>query len=89
MNNLDLIWKTRLKLRAEGDKLWHEGVKLKPQAEGYRLCAEGCGLWAEGNRLWAEAVIKVHGKIEMECKNWDAEKQDDECHLETGEVFKP
>jgi hypothetical protein len=89
------------KLRAEGNKLWAEGNKMwaegynlwaegnKLRAEGNKLRAEGDKLWAEGNKLWAEAIIDVHGNIRMEWKNWNEDKQAYECHLETGEVFKP
>ena len=45
-------WKHRLKLCAEGDKLWTESNKL--WAECDKLCAEGNKLRAEGNKLWAE-----------------------------------
>ena len=92
--SLEIAWKKRMKLwaegnklRAEGDKLWAEGDKLR--AEGNKLRAEGDKLWAEGDKLWAEAIIEVHGNITFEWKNWNVEKQSYECHLETGEVFKP
>ena len=49
---LQIAWNARLKLRADGDKLWAEGTKL----------------WAEGDKLWAEAIIKVHGNIKLEWK---------------------
>ena len=45
-------------------------------------------LRAEGNKLWAEAIIEVYGNIKIEWKNWTLGKGS-ECHLETGEVFKP
>ena len=98
---LEFIWKIRLELRAEGNKLraednklWAEGGKLRAEgaklwAEGAKLWAEGSKLWAEGDKLWAEAVLEVYGNIKLEWKNWSAEKQDYECHLETGEIFKP
>ena len=84
---LEFIWKIRLELRAEGNKLRAEDNKL--WAEGGKLRAEGGKLWAEGDKLWAEAVLEVYGNIKLEWKNWSAEKQDYECHLETGEIFKP
>ena len=77
---LNLIWKIRLQLMAEGDKL---------VAEGSNLWAEGSNLRAEGSKLWAEAIIEVHGNIKMEWKNWDSKKESYECHLETGEIFVP
>jgi hypothetical protein len=46
-------------------------------------------LQAEGDKLWAEGILAVYGNIKLEWKNWSSEKQDYECHLETGEVFKP
>mgnify|MGYP001608758737 CR=1 FL=1 len=92
--DLGFIWKVRLslyaegnKLRAERDKLYAEGDKL--YAEGDKLRAEGNKLRAEGNKLWAEAVIEVYGNIKLEWKNWDSKTQSYECHLETGEVFRP
>ena len=56
---LAFIWNIRLKLRAEGNKLWAEGNKLlaegnKLLAEGDKLRAEGNKVRAEGNKLWAE-----------------------------------
>ena len=77
---LSFVWGLRLKLRAEGSKLWAEGCKLR---------AEGDKLQAEGNKLWAEAIIEVYGNIKLEWKNYNLGKQDYECHLETGEIFKP
>ena len=91
---LDFVWGIRLqlwaegnKLRAEGSKLWAEGSKI--WAEGDKLRAEGDKLQAEGNELWAKAIIAVYGNIKLEWKNYNKEKQDYECHLETGEIFKP
>jgi hypothetical protein len=78
--SLHFVWGIRAKLRAEGAKL---------RAEGAKLWAEGDKLWAEGDKLWAEGIIEVYGNIRIEWKNYDSEKQDYECHLETGEVFKP
>ena len=75
------------KLCAEGDKLWAEGNKLC--AEGNKFRAEGNKFRAEGDKLWAEGVLEVYGNIEMTWKNWSEEKRDHECHLETGEVFRP
>ena len=54
-----------------------------------QLWAEGSKLRAEGDKLWAEGILEVYGNIELEWKNWDSQKQDYECHLETGEIFKP
>ena len=94
---LQIAWNARLKLRAEGDKLraesaklWVEGDKLwaegaKLWAEGAKLSAEGAKLRAEGDKLWAEAIIEVHGNIQLEWK-WRGEVLD--CTLETGETFK-
>ena len=70
---LKRIWNRRLKLRAEGYKLY---------AEGDKLWAEGLKLYAEGDRLWAEAILEVHGNIKME---W---MSNGDCKLETGKVFK-
>ena len=57
--SLNFIWKIRLSLRAEGD------------------------------RLWAEAILEMYGNIRIEWRNYNSTKMDHECHLETGEVFKP
>ena len=85
-NPLVIAWRKRAKLRAEGHKLWAEGDKLR--AEGDKLRAEGAKLWAEGVKLWAEAIIEIKGNIKLEYK-YVSSKDDYECHLETGEVFKP
>ena len=85
--SLMFVWNIRLKLRAEGDKLRAEGDKLR--AEGDKLWTEGDKLWTEGDKLWAEAILEVYGNIKLEWKNWSLEKKSYECHLETGEVFKP
>ena len=78
--SLKRIWNRRLKLKAEGYKLWEEGYKLRE--EGYKLKAEGDKLWANGNTLWTEAILEVHGNIKLE---W---MPNGDCKLETGEVFK-
>ena len=70
---LQFNWNIRIKLRAEGSKLYAEGDKL----------------WAEGDKLWAETIIAFCGNIKLEWKNWNSDKQDYECWLENGEVFKP
>ena len=54
-----------------------------------KLWAEGNKLRAEGDKLWAEGILEVYGNIKLEWKNYSSEKQDSECHLETGEVFRP
>ena len=74
---LETAWKKRLKLKAEGKKL---------RAEGDKLWAEGKKLYAEGDKLWAEAIIEIKGNIKLE---WKYVNNNYECHLETGEVFKP
>lgn len=83
---LEFAWSKRAKLRAEGAKFWAEGDKLK--AEGDKFWAEGAKLRAEGAKLWAEAILEIKGNIKLEYK-YVAVKDDYECHLETGEVFKP
>lgn len=91
---LEFVWGIRLgfwaeanNLRAESNKLWAESNKL--WAEAKKLRAEAKKLRAEGDKLWAEAILEVYGNIKMEWKNYNQEKQDYECHLETGEIFKP
>lgn len=53
------------------------------------LYAEARILRAEGDRLWAQAILAEHGNVKIEWKNWNSAKRSYECHLETGEVFKP
>ena len=77
---LDFIWKIRGKIWAAGDKM---------RAAGDKIWAEGDKMKAEGNKIWAEAILEVYGNIKTEWKNYNAEKNDYECHLRTGEVFKP
>lgn len=77
---LGFIWKTRLKLQAEGNKLIAEGDKLI--AEGDKLYAEGGKLIADGDKIWAEAILEIYGNIEKEWKSVN------HCVLETGEEFK-
>jgi hypothetical protein len=43
---------------------------------------------AEGNKMWAEAIIEIYGNIKLEWKNYDRDKNDSECHLKTGDIFK-
>ena len=78
--SLNSIWNLRLGFRAKGDKLYAEGNKLRAKAGK---------LWVEGDKLWTEAISEVYGNIKIEWTNYNSEKQDYECHLETGEIFKP
>ena len=48
--SVGFVWKIRLSLRAEGDKLRAEGNKLR----------------AEGDKFWAEAVIEAYGNVTIE-----------------------
>ena len=87
---LKVQWQARLKLRAEGDKLWAEGHKLRAEgdkvwAEGDKLRAEGDKLRAEGDKLWAEAILEVHGNIFLEWK-WRGNIVD--CYLENGDIYR-
>ena len=52
-----------------------------------QLWAEGDKLWAEGDKLWAEAILEVYGNIKIEWI-WVSEKNNYNCKLETGEIFK-
>jgi len=83
---LSFVWKIRLQLHAEGDKLRAEGAKL--QAEGNKLWAEGAKLWAEGNKLWAEGdklwvegILAVYGNIKLEWFEWNEELKSYKCKL--------
>jgi hypothetical protein len=56
---LMFLWEIRLKLRAEGSKLYTEGSKLytegsKLRAEGDKLYSEDDKLYAEGSKLYTE-----------------------------------
>ena len=87
---LQIAWNARLKLRADGDKLWAGGDKLwadgdKLRANGAKLRAEGAKLRAEGDKLWAEAIIEVHGNVTLE---WKCRGDVTDCELGTGEVFR-
>lgn len=78
--SLAFVWGIRLKYWAVGTKLLIEGDKLRVKGTKFR---------ARGYKLWADCILKRYGNIKMEWKNWSKEKKDYECHLETGEVFKP
>jgi hypothetical protein len=56
-------WNERRKLRAEGRKLWAESDKLR---------AEGDKLFAEGDLVFINAVLSVHGNVEIKWKGDDA-----------------
>ncbi len=47
---LEVIWKFRLELWAEGNKLRAEGNKLR----------------AEGDKLWADGILQVYSNIKLE-----------------------
>ena len=53
----------RRKLRAEGRKLWAESDKLR---------AEGDKLFAEGDLVFINAVLSVHGNVEIKWESDDA-----------------
>ena len=50
---------------------------------------EGSNLWTEGDNIFEKCILEVYGNIKFKWKNYSKEKDDCECHLETGEVFKP
>jgi hypothetical protein len=56
------------RLHAESNKLYAKGSKLR--AEGDKLYAEGNNLHAKGNLVFINAVISVHGNVEIK---WDGE----------------
>ena len=83
MLKLQTEWETRLKLRAEGDKLCVEGSKL--YAEGDKLCVEGSKVYAEGDKLnaegdiqWFDAVIKTYGNVVVSWKGLNCVIEGDE-----------
>lgn len=98
---LEKAWKERTKLRSEGAKLWIKGDKVRAEGEklqakaddhrakGYELWANGSKLRAKGEKLWKEAINEIKGNIKFEWLHYSPKKDDYECHLETGEVFKP
>ena len=75
------------KLRAERKKLYANGSKIRAEVD--KIWAEGDNLRAEADKIWTEAILEYYGNIKMEWKNYCFEKDDYECHLETGEVFCP
>ena len=77
---LKKAWEKRRELRDKGNKLHAECDKLRAEYEN---------LWEEGSKVWRECILKVYGNINIEWKNYSLEKDDHECHLGTGEVFKP
>jgi hypothetical protein len=91
--SLRFVWKLRLSLRAEGNKLWAECDKLLAEAnklraegnklwvEGNKLWAERDKLWAEGDKLWAEAVIEAYGNVTIE---WHS---DTKCTVDGTDIF--
>lgn len=81
--NLSVAWQQRLNLRAESDKLRAESDKLR--YESNKLRAEGDKIRAESDKLWAEAILEIHGNVEMK---WILRGDVLDCHLETGEFFK-
>lgn len=72
----------RLKLWADGYKLWAEGDKLR--ADGDKLWADGYRLLAEGNKLWADGIIEFYGNIKIE---WKIKSGVSGCELENGDFY--
>jgi len=62
-------------------------TKLKNDAFG--VISNSINLGKDADLIWEEAVHALCGDIGMEWKNWNSEALSSECHLETGEVFKP
>jgi len=65
---------------------WKERSRLI--AGERRLRDKANKLREEAVELWHDAVLETCGNIVIEWVNFDDEKGY-ECHLETGEVFKP
>lgn len=70
---------------AEGDKMHAEGAEMC--AEGDKVWAEGSKMCAEGDKMCAELLIESYGNIKLEWKNWNAEYNSCECHIENGDVY--
>jgi len=76
--SLKSAWALRAMLHAEGAML-HAG--------GDKVYAQGAQLYAQGAKVWAEAILKIKGNIIIEWQ-WNSKRNDYDCKLETGEVFK-
>ena len=67
---LQQAWEELKKLHVKGNKLWAEGDDLytregKLYVEEDKLYAEGDKLCAEGNLVFINAVLEVHGNVEI------------------------
>lgn len=82
--DLNSVWKKRLILREESDKLRAEGERSRE--EGNKLREESDKLREESERSWEECVFAAYGNIKI---GWKKQNDKWECHLETGEIFKP
>lgn len=76
---LQIAWAERCKIRQRGIDLFKAANEVRN---------EGQKLQREADTLWQETVTKS-GRGIMQWKNYDAKKNDWECHLSTGEIFKP
>ena len=82
---LQFIWKHRLQLRAEGDKLRAEGDKL--YAEGYKLRAESDKLRAESDKLYAEGD-KLRGEgYKLRAEGDKLRTEGDKLRAESGKLY--
>lgn len=92
---LKKAWEKRCKLRRKGNKLCLKSRKFyskdgrETYAKGEKLRVECNKLWNEGDALWANCILEVCGNIKIKWNNRSIDNFDSECHLETGEIFKP
>jgi len=83
---LDEQWENRLKLKAEGNKLWAEADKLRAKAD--KLWAESNKLRAKADKLWVKEIIKCYSDITIKWI-WRPNKQSNACKLENGDIYEP
>jgi hypothetical protein len=73
------------KIKQRLENAWKKRLGRYVKARG--LYAKAEGLYAKANGLWAQVILETKGNIKMEWKNWTEKGY--ECHLETGEIFRP
>lgn len=87
IKTLEIAWEKRMKLLIKAVKMRAEIDKLREEVS--LLVAKRDKAIMEGEGLWRVAIIETKGNIKFKWENWSSEKKSCECHLETGEIFKP
>lgn len=87
---LDIVWQKRKKLRDKSRKLVIKVKQLHPkgneiQASTFDILVKANTLWIRGEQLWVKALLKHCGNIRL---TWKPISGEDECHLESGDIFK-